>query len=779
MIFLRHVIMKKNSIEHALKDELYLPFVESLYSNLNIVAFGAVVQAMVAYTIYKSTNDLYFIGFSIAFLIGGLARLWLSYRYYETKKTKNDISFGQKWEKYYSIGVNSIGFLIGLQTYLAIRSGDDFAEVSSLALAMATMVTIVGKNFASARIVHLFTLFLFTPIMIGLLSKGDWRHTVFAFILIPFGFLISSMSRYVRDFLQQAIKGKLDIKVIANQFDVAINNMPQGLFLFNEYQKSLIANNRATIMFKAATSEMLINRDLKSLIRYARLRKIFDPLNASLLQTKLLNMITLENNPKFTIQTYDQHYLEFTVKRIQEGSAVILFEDITERVKAEEHINHMARFDALTSLANRTYFKELVQNTLEQTNEGCFAAFIVIDIDDFKHVNDSMGHLTGDALLSQFAKRVAALADQNTCFSRFGGDEFVGFLSNHVSERAAEQSAYDTLNALIGQYNVAGHTLSITVSAGIVIAPATHVDLAKLMIKADLALYESKNKGMGTYTVFAPSMDDTYQRRQRLKQDLKTAIMEKKIDIFYQPIIDANTLKISMCEALCRWHHEDLGSISPAVFIPLAEETGLITNLTEHVLEQACRDCTTWNNNISVSVNLSAMDFKNTNLQDTVRSILEKTQLEPSRLELEVTESAILEDQTGASFILSALRGMGITTALDDFGTGYSSLSYLHNLPLNKVKIDRSFVKNIVNDSRSLKLVRGVTRLADELGLKITVEGIETVAQFEQLREHASIDLAQGFLFGAALSQRGIATLIDENMIAHNENPTLLTYKNH
>ena len=402
-----------------------------------------------------------------------------------------------------------------------------------------------------------------------------------------------------------------------------------------------------------------------------------------------------------------------------------------------------------------------MRTNLSHSDPAGFVAFIVIDIDDFKHVNDSMGHLVGDDLLCHFADRISLLINERSCFSRFGGDEFVGLLSGFDTVEAAEFAARKALRSLSGNYDIAGHTLSVTVSAGIVVSQAVSFDLAQLMIKADLALYESKSKGKGISTLFASSMDEIYQRRQRLKNDLKMAIRNQHLDVLYQPIIDAKTMRISVCEALCRWDHPELGPISPAVFIPLAEETGAISDLTRFMLEQACMDCMTWDSEVSVAVNLSAMDFKQSNIQEMVRVALAKSRLAPSRLEVEVTESAILEDQIGASLTLSELKATGIKIALDDFGTGYSSLSYLHNLPLDKVKIDQSFVKDIVTNERSLKLVAGVTRLADELGLTVTIEGIETLEQFEQLREHAHIDLAQGFLFGAALSPRGITTLIE------------------
>lgn len=755
--------MKKN-LEQALQDELYLPFVDSLYSNRSVLAFGALVQALVSYAIYESIGNIGFVYLCFLFLLAGVGRLTLARAYDRAKENIKTAKAGRRWENYYLAGASVVGFLIGLQTTLAIISDDNFAEVSSMAMAMATMVTVVGKNFASSRIVHMCVTIVFAPIFLALLSRGDWKHIAFAIVLIPFSLSISSMARYVREFLHQAVKGKLEIKGIADQFDVAINHMPQGLILFNSNGNALVVNSRAAAMLRSKSSDLMVGRSLSAIVRYGRQRGVVNGADAEVIEAKLKAMISGDADRKFVMQTADGQYIEFTAKRIHTGSAVLLFEDVTERVTAEENIHHMARFDALSGLANRVHFKELVRSNISHVDPASFAAFIVIDIDDFKHVNDSMGHLVGDDLLCRFADRIGLLINDKSCFSRFGGDEFVGLLAGFENQDAAEVAARKALRSLSGTYDISGHTLAVTVSAGIVVASAKDFDLAQMMIKSDLALYESKSKGKGLSTLFASAMDETYQRRQRLKADLKMAIRNGKLNVFYQPIIDAKTMRISVCEALCRWDHPELGPISPAVFIPLAEETGAISDLTRFMLEQACADCMTWDADVSVAVNLSAMDFKQSNIQEMVRVALAKSRLAPGRLEVEVTESAILEDQVGASLTLSELKATGIHIALDDFGTGYSSLSYLHNLPLDKVKIDQSFVKDIVTNERSLKLVAGVTRLADELGLTVTIEGIETLEQFEQLREHAHIDLAQGFLFGAALSPRGIATLI-ENVI--------------
>jgi diguanylate cyclase (GGDEF)-like protein len=754
----------KRSIEQELQSELYLPFVESLYSNRGVLMFGAIAQVLIAYAIHESTGDPVFLYFAILFPIVAIARLYNASRFDRVLRLGKPGDKARDWETRYSIGVNIAGCLIGSMTYLAIKSGDSFAEFSSMSLTMATMVTIVGKNFASARIVKLFTFFVFTPIFVALISLGGWKHYVGAILLIPFSLLINAMSSYVCDFLYQAVRGKLEIKAIADQFDVAINHMPQGLILFDINGFALVINSRAAIMMRSKTSQVLVGRSLKAIVRYGRRSGVISEAIAGQVEQRLYAMLSGDDDRKFVMQTVDGHHIEFTAKRISTGSAVLLFEDISERVLAEDSIHRMARFDALSGLANRVHFKELVRSNLVQVDPDSFVAFFVIDIDDFKHVNDSMGHLVGDDLLCRFADRICLLINESSCFSRFGGDEFVGMLSGFDNADAAEFAARKALRSLTGSYDISGHGLVVTISSGIVVTQAKAFDLAQLMIKSDLALYESKSKGKNIATLFASAMDETYQRRQRLKSDLKQAIRNRKLDVFYQPIIDAKTMRISVCEALCRWDHPELGPVSPAVFIPLAEETGAISDLTRFMLEQACMDCMTWAADVSVAVNLSAMDFRQSNIQEMVRVALAKSRLHPSRLEVEVTESAILEDQTGASLTLSELKAAGIRIALDDFGTGYSSLSYLHNLPLDKVKIDQSFVKDIVTNQRSLKLVAGVTHLADELGLTVTIEGIETLEQFELLRESSHIDLAQGFLFGAALSVRGIATLI-ENVI--------------
>ena len=750
----------KNKNNSGLPNEIYIPFVESLYANRGVMYFGVVAQCVIAYAIGVESNTPIFVWFSWLFLIIGLARA-VDYKFYDAF-AKEDLKHGrgQKWENRYTLGVTMAALLIGVMTGVSIYYANPFAEFASMTLAMASMVTVVGKNFASNRLVLFITSAVFLPLFYGLLAVGTWTHIAGALLLLPFALSVFSMSSGLRTFLAEAVQGRLDVASIADKFDVALNNMPHGLIMFDNKLTSMVVNKRAADMLKSPSCEAMTGHSLKVILRFCRFRGMFGADALSQIEQRLTALLNGSDERKYLLKLASEAYVEFSAKRLGNGGGVLIFEDVSERILAEDKIHRMARFDSLTGLPNRTYFKELARANLAKAQVDSFTAFFVIDIDDFKHVNDSLGHPVGDELLCRFAERLNLLVGDASCFSRFGGDEFVGMFTGYTTYEAAEAASRLALSSLVGNYDVAGQHLAVTVSAGIVVTKTQVFDLPQLMIRADLALYESKSHGKGIATLFAESMDEKYQSRQRLKADLKNAIRDRKLNVFYQPIIDAETMRIATCEALCRWDHPELGPISPAVFIPLAEETGAITDLTRFMLEQACEDCKSWDGDVSVAVNLSAVDFRSSNITEMVRVALAKSRLPSNRLEVEVTEGAILEDQSVASRILNDLKKSGVRIALDDFGTGYSSLSYLHNLPLDKVKIDQSFVREITRNERSLKLVSGVTRLAKELGLTVTVEGVETLEQFEQLKNHAHVDLAQGFLFGAALSPRGIATLI-------------------
>jgi diguanylate cyclase (GGDEF)-like protein len=411
----------------------------------------------------------------------------------------------------------------------------------------------------------------------------------------------------------------------------------------------------------------------------------------------------------------------------------------------------MARFDNLTGLPNRSWFREKVDLKLSKQKCERNVALVVLDIDDFKHVNDTMGHVSGDKLLSAVAARLRSMSRQKLVVSRFGGDEFVLFVPDIADEADLRETMNQVLDTLSGTYVIDRHKLFINFSAGVAMSRADTAQIEDMHIQADLALYEAKRHEKENWFLFEQEMDREYSRRQRLKTDLRDAIQTQSLTLAYQPMFNPEGTRIVGAEALSRWNHPEFGPVSPAVYISLAEEMGIVGELSRSVIVQAVRTCMEWPEEMFVSVNLSAHDLGDRAIVSVISDALSESGLAPERLQVEVTEGGLMKDLATARAVLSELRKMGMTIAIDDFGTGYSSLSYLDLLPLNKVKIDRSFVSNLTEDPRKLKLLRGVVNLARELGLDIIVEGVETEAQLTLIRDNNCADLIQGYIFGAPM----------------------------
>jgi diguanylate cyclase (GGDEF)-like protein len=435
----------------------------------------------------------------------------------------------------------------------------------------------------------------------------------------------------------------------------------------------------------------------------------------------------------------------------------------------------MAHYDALTGLPNRAYFTEQVEADLERrrlSKVGDVAVLMIVDIDDFKHVNDTMGHLIGDRVLVETSERLRRALGQDSLVARLGGDEFIVYRSGIVSDADINNDATSILTAFKSNFSVMGEVFSTNVSIGLVASREIDDDLDALMIKADLALYKAKNSGKSQVQAFHDEMDTDYRYRQRLKAELKLAIAEGGLSLVYQPIVDLRSRRVVACEALARWHHPELGSIPPSLFIPIAEETGMISEISRWVLASAAAECNHWPEEVTVSVNISARDFRDADVGQMVQDALQSSHLAAHRLEIEVTETALIEERQAATTILSKLAAQGIGIALDDFGTGYSSLSYLHALPFTKLKIDRSFVMDIVGNPRSLKLLSNVAQLGKDINLTVTAEGVETEEQLALISANSKVDQIQGYLFGVPLPAREISELVDR-MARASQMPTI------
>jgi len=442
-------------------------------------------------------------------------------------------------------------------------------------------------------------------------------------------------------------------------------------------------------------------------------------------------------------------------------AALVAVIDVTERKLAEARIAHMAHHDGLTNLPNRTLFRERLTRALERAHRDKKAvAVLLLDLDRFKEVNDTRGHPVGDLLLKAVADRLRACVREGDTLARLGGDEFVIVMD--VSDDAALVSAelakriQDAIGAL---FNLEGHHISIGTTIGIAIAPADGTDPDQLLRNADLALYRAKSEGRGAYRFFEPEMDQRMQARRGLESDLRTALGNNEFEVHYQPLVNLERDEICGFEALLRWTHPVRGKVGPTDFIPLAEETGLIIPIGDWVLRQACAEAAGWPDDLKISVNLSPAQFKSRHLLQTVLSALASSGLSAKRLELEITESAMLQEEDAAFELLTRLHDLGVRIALDDFGTGYSSLSNLRKFPFDKIKIDRSFVRDLsVANVDALAIVRSVAQLGVTLGMATTAEGVETKEQRDSVFAEGCTEM-QGFYISPAVPAREIPRL--------------------
>ena len=458
------------------------------------------------------------------------------------------------------------------------------------------------------------------------------------------------------------------------------------------------------------------------------------------------------------------HVLTFGRRVIFEGrdGYLVAIADITERRKAEARVAYMAHHDGLTDLPNREFYQERLRQALEEAQaSNKRVAVLCVDLDLFKNVNDSFGHPMGDRLLRLVADRLRSQVRGNHLAARLGGDEFALILSSDISPNEISDFSNRLINVLSASYDIDGVEVVIGASIGIAVSPSDGTTFEELMRNADMALYRAKSDGGGVHRFFEREMDRLAQKRREMEVDLRRAFNNGEFELHYRPLVDIGTDRISGFESLLRWRHPDKGMISPVEFIPIAEDIGLIVSLGEWVLREACTEAAKWPDEVKVAVNLSAVQFRSRNLVQAVISALAHSGLSPRRLELEITESVFLAETEANLAILHQLRALGVRISMDDFGTGYSSLSYLRSFPFDKIKIDRSFVKDLANRPDCVAIVRAISGLGRSLKITTTAEGVETVDQLDWLRNEGCNEV-QGFLFSAAKPAGEVAGLLSK-----------------
>jgi len=524
-----------------------------------------------------------------------------------------------------------------------------------------------------------------------------------------------------------------------------LNNMSQGVLMFDSETRLIFCNKRYIELYGLSPDVVKAGCLLRDLLQHRIDLGTFSGdadeyvarLSAGIAEGKTFNhIVNLPDGRAFSVVN----------KPVPGGGWLATHEDVTERQRSEERIAHMARHDALTDLPNRMLLLEQLNHEIKRVKRGECLAVLCLDLDQFKSVNDALGHHIGDELLKLVGERLRGCTRELDIVARMGGDEFAIIMTQMDQAADAATLSKRIRDSVIRPYQIEGHQIVTDISIGISVAPMDAVDPHELLRNADMALYDAKADGRGTFRFFEPEMNTRMKARRELEMDLRKALATEQFELHYQPLVVLETNEVNGFEALVRWNHPLRGLISPVDFIPIAEETGLIVPLGEWVLNAACNEAVDWPDHIKVAVNLSPAQLNSRNLVSMVTTALRESGMSPNKLQLEITETVLLQNTFSTLATLHELRRMGVQIALDDFGTGYSSLSYLRSFPFDKIKIDRSFIQDLSNGAEPLAIVNAVAGLAKCLNMTSTAEGVETPQQMETLQAIGCTEM-QGYLF--------------------------------
>jgi diguanylate cyclase (GGDEF)-like protein len=733
--------------------------IDSLFETPGTVHVGIVFATVTAaMTALKTGSDLIWTCVALLAMAGVVRAIDL--HLYQARKPTLTADGAAQWQTRYQIGAMIQAVAIGVWCSATLLISDDaVAHMIALSVTVGLLAGGAGRAYGRQWIFRLQVVLALGSTVVALALRGTSYYIAMSAVTAVFLVTLIKLSANLHRIFMEALVAREREAALAGQFDTALNNMPHGLCMFR-------ADGRLAVMNHRFSEMMHLSDDLVQ--RGARASDIIDACvlagSISAASGKMI-LAEIENTHTRDMITTDPdiargRYMSWTFQPMSGGGAVVLLEDITARRNAEARISHLARYDDLTTLPNRVNFRDEIGRLLaiEQDSDH-ISALLFVDLDQFKQVNDTLGHPCGDQLLCAVAERLREMLRPEDFVARFGGDEFVVFQQNIHSAEDAAVLAKRIVDRLSERYKIDNHLVEIGASVGIAMtAPGMSADT--LLKNADMALYRAKADGRGTYCFFRDEMAHTVEARRILELDLRKALANEEFELFYQPLVNLKSGKISTCEALLRWNHPVRGTVSPIDIIPVAEDMGLIVDLGRWILRKACMECMKWPAGVSVAVNFSPQQFHQRDILSEVRYALEVSGLSADRLEIEITESSLLRNTQLTHDVLAQLHALGVRISLDDFGTGYSSLSYLHNFPLQKVKIDRSFLEGIDSD-RPLTLLRGVARLSADLGMSVVVEGIETNEQLERISSDGTVSEAQGYLFSRPVPAVRIRQLLN------------------
>ncbi len=737
-----------------LDHERYRLLVASLFGSPATLVLGAIIGALLPYFSWSVSGQRVFVVLTVAALVTLALRVVTIIRFRLGSRSSDQIDQIKRWDREYFVGATAASIILGLNGYFALTHTHATAlHVITIASTIAFASGYVARNAGRPNFVFVQLFGSCVPPAVGLFLADEPHFQAIGYFMILF--IVTSVTITLsinRNLLELAAAHKRTrtlAETLRHQnitLDSALNSMTRGLVMFDADLRLEICNSNFAELYTLPKDATGPGTPLEVIASALVEGHVLAPASAGDVAALCRRVLDMRQPATLEIMTERGQAFVISVDLTPDNGILMLTEDATARKAIAAQIERMARFDSLTGLANRFTFNEALRRACHAVNDQAFAV-LYIDLDNFKHINDSLGHDSGDRLLTAMARRLSGFSRQGDLLARLGGDEFV-VLHSGGSAQSAHDLAQRIINSMTAPFEIEGNTIYVTTSIGIAMSPEHGSDPMEVLRASDIALYAAKAAGRNTVAKFDPSMAEALCQRREIENDLREACQTGRLFLHYQPIVELATGRVTSCEALMRWKHPTKGMIPPDVFIPIAEQTGLIAEMGSWVIRQACMDAANWPEHIAISVNISAFQFKDPKrLIDTVKDALLMSRLDPNRLELEVTESLLIEDRKTTLEAIRALRRIGVRFSLDDFGAGYSSLAYLARYPFSRVKIDRSFAENVTSDTPSRSIIEAVCQLARRLGLHVVVEGIETE---EQRREVVKLgaEQAQGYLFG-------------------------------
>lgn len=804
------------------------PSLETLFKGRMALFHGLFGQLGACALAWSNTRDPFYgvwCFVAITVWIGRNLQFWAYDR--QSRYLMSDESTAEdldRWYIYYMTATISTALVIGgLAGYSIYFHPNSWAAALPLALTLGTMVAAVGRNYGNSNNVTLIVIFTFMPCVFAFIAygieTGDYPIGIGgAILLVPFMLATNSMAKAVRQTLKDTITSAVDAEITRQKFFNAVSNMPNGLLMLEANGVIKFSNGVAKSMFGVPEETDLTGKSIEDLFMYGT-RKNLSEADAVGFKERMDNLFPFDRGARTSeadaigfkhrifklldgtsrtelLKFSDVFQIEFTIRQEAPGTGhflnkqdgfVVVCEDVTERIKQQEKIRYSANIDGLSDIPNRSHMRELVEEarTNKTKGKGPNIALCVFDVDKFKDINDTLGHAAGDEVIRSVAESMKQLKRQTPglIISRLGGDEFVLVLP-HISDHFDVRGYFDeAFKTVCRTYSIAKKTVEVRCSGGVIVSPKGKFNLDDAMNKADLALYKVKqekreNKSSTLrWALFDNELEQVYRNTQKMRAELRDAINNGQMVVEYQPMCTPDGMRIEICEALCRWHHAELGILGPDHFIGIAESMNMIGDITKHMIRTACRDCATWDDETCVSVNLSVLDLAHFEIVEIISDALRYAKLPATRLQVEITESIFLKESEKARQILTTLQNMGVKTAMDDFGTGYANLSTISALPLDKVKIDRSFIQNITTEGKPRRLFDAVVSFSKNMGLGIVVEGVENTEQLEQINK-TGVNLIQGYLFGKPMSSAEIADALQAKKASASSNVISIVARN-